>query len=117
VQVFREDGLLSKDTGMGPGMDWYEGALVRPADLLKDMLRAVRPDLVEVSHPMSNMVARRKCLMTCRLQTGICSCHWVHTVHPPRALASPRAEPVSPTQPATQVSLVPSPDHSTPTLS
>ncbi len=50
VQVFREDGLLSQDSGMGPGMDWYEGALVRPADVLRDMLRAVRPDLVEASH-------------------------------------------------------------------
>ncbi|GAB4819434.1 hypothetical protein N2152v2_006480 [Parachlorella kessleri] len=46
-KVFREDGLLSNDTGMGPGMDWYEGALVRPADLLRDMLRAVHPDIVQ----------------------------------------------------------------------
>ena len=43
-QVFREDGLLSASFGM----DWFEGALLNPAKVLADVIRAVRPDIAEV---------------------------------------------------------------------
>lgn len=42
-KVYREDGLLSQDQGM----DWFEGALLQPASLLRDMIRAVRPEIAE----------------------------------------------------------------------
>jgi hypothetical protein len=40
--VFREDGLLSNGTS-GYGLDWFEGALIRPDKVLTDMVRAVQP--------------------------------------------------------------------------
>ena len=45
LQGFREDGLLSDSAGMY-GMDWFEGALARPGEVLKDVVRAVQPALV-----------------------------------------------------------------------
>ncbi len=47
-QVFREDGLLSYDEAGGAyGMDWFEGAIARPGQVLKDVVRAVQPQLAD----------------------------------------------------------------------
>lgn len=48
LQVFREDGLLSFDAATQVyGMDWFEGAIARPGLVLKDVVRAVQPQLAE----------------------------------------------------------------------
>ncbi|KAI3437818.1 hypothetical protein D9Q98_000265 [Chlorella vulgaris] len=45
-QVFREDGLLSFNAETGEyGMDWFEGAIARPGQVLKDLVRAAQPEL------------------------------------------------------------------------
>lgn len=47
-KVFREDGLLSYDEAGGAyGMDWFEGAIARPGQVLKDLVRAVQPQLAD----------------------------------------------------------------------
>jgi hypothetical protein len=44
--VFREDGLLSFNAETGEyGMDWFEGAIARPGQVLKDLVRAAQPEL------------------------------------------------------------------------
>lgn len=46
--MFREDGLLSYDEAGGAyGMDWFEGAIARPGQVLKDLVRAVQPQLAD----------------------------------------------------------------------
>jgi hypothetical protein len=48
AQVFREDGRLSYDPASQVyGMDWFEGAIARPGQVLRDIVRAVQPQLTK----------------------------------------------------------------------
>ena len=44
-RVFRQDGRLS---AADMGSDWFEGAMVRPGDVLQDMVRALHPEQAKV---------------------------------------------------------------------
>ena len=48
VRLFscREDGLNSNSSLAGIGSDWFEGALVRPDQVLSDMARALNSSAV-----------------------------------------------------------------------
>lgn len=44
--AYREDGLLSNSSISGIGLDWFEGALVRPDNVLSDVAHAINSSSV-----------------------------------------------------------------------
>lgn len=46
--MYREDGLLGFDPATGSyGMDWFEGALTRPGQVIRDLVRTVHPQALQ----------------------------------------------------------------------
>lgn len=57
-QIFRTDGTVAEVGPGNYGSDWFEGAIARPGQVLKDFVRAIQPELQKVrrAHPRAGAV-------------------------------------------------------------
>lgn len=68
---YREDGLLSNSSSSGIGLDWFEGALVRPDNVLSDVAHAINASSVSrVCFEMLNLTYGRVSFTLCLLTVG-----------------------------------------------